>query len=105
MQAGTIVDYYLSLVPLMIHSSIYVLVSLSILGLFMSLYFYLHAACIDFQQLIKQMDEIQLVRDGFNRRDQCKHENRDKLAQVQAHKMNFIQAVSLHREINTCVEP
>lgn len=92
-EIDTAVGYYVSMFPMMLHGIIYVFASNGILGIFISLYFYIDAACIDFQYSISNIDIIQVeisALDGPAR----------EMRQIAKRKMHFIEIVSLHQNIN-----
>lgn len=74
--------FYVSLFPIIIHSVLYILATNGIVAIFISLYIYIDAACVDFQCSINEIDATQADGNAMSRQ-----------------KQHFIEIVALHRDI------
>lgn len=92
-RVDTIVGFYLSVTATFFHAAIFIFAANVILGTFISLYFYVDAACFDLRYLFDQMHAIptELVGKSKTQNERIEKTNRRKLF--------FIDAVSLHHDI------
>lgn len=74
--------FYVSLFPIIIHSVLYILATNGIVAIFISLYIYIDAACVDFQYSINEIDVTQADVNAISKQ-----------------KLHFIEIVSLHRDV------